>query len=163
MFKALDRLAQSVTPRKAHILLAIGCLAGLSPWELQARGQSVGAPEWTTGSYNQFRDAWQRNESKISPQNAKSISLLWKVKVPVKTMGMQSFREPLIVSGVSTAAGVKTLAIVVGASNEVYGIDAENGTVVWQRKLDWASEKPQEPGEGRGFICHQRSKRGRPW
>ena len=52
---------------------------------------------------NPSRDAWQRNETKITPQNAKDLQLLWKVKVPVKTMGMQSFREPLLVSGVTTA------------------------------------------------------------
>ena len=25
--------------------------------------------------------------------------------------------------------------------------------MVWQKKLKWMSDEPQEPGEGRGFIC----------
>jgi hypothetical protein len=68
-------------------------------------------------------------------------------------MGMQSFREPLIVSGVKTAEGARTVAILAGASNDVFALDAETGKVIWQTKLKWSSEKPQEPGEGAGFIC----------
>ena len=81
-------------------------------------------------------------------------------------MGMQSFREPLIVAGVHTAGlGVKTLAIFAGSSDAVYAIDADNGTLVWQKELKWSSDKPQEPGEGAGFICNNaldRNSRGDP-
>jgi len=66
---------------------------------------------------------------------------------------MQSFREPLIVSGVKTPQGSKTVAIFAGSSDDVYVIDADTGKMVWQKKLKWASSQPQEPGEGRGFIC----------
>jgi outer membrane protein assembly factor BamB len=123
-----------------------------SPWRAAAQGRA-GAQEWTTGSFNPQRDAWQRDETKITPENAKNLQLLWKAKLEVKNMGMQSFREPLILSGVSTAAGAKNLAVLAGSSNEVYVLDADSGAVVWQKKLAWASDKPQEPGEGRGFIC----------
>jgi hypothetical protein len=68
-------------------------------------------------------------------------------------MGMQSFREPLIIAGVHTAAGNKTLAIVAGSANEVYAIDADTGTMVWQKKLKWSAATLQEAGEGCGFIC----------
>jgi outer membrane protein assembly factor BamB len=68
-------------------------------------------------------------------------------------MGMLTFREPLIVTGVKTPDGSRTLAILVGAANDVYAIDAESGKPVWQTSLKWASPKPQEPGEGNGFIC----------
>jgi len=116
-----------------------------------AHGQS--APEWLTSSADAARDGWQRTESKITPQNVSKLQLLWKTKVPTKTMGMLSFREPLLVSGVKTADGARTLAIVAGAANDVYALDVENGKVIWQTKLKWASEKPQEAGEGQGFIC----------
>jgi outer membrane protein assembly factor BamB len=122
-------------------------LTALSP----ARGQS--ASEWLTSSGDAARDAWQRSGSRITPENAAKMQLLWKVKVAIKPMGMQSFREPLIVSGVKTADGNRTLAVLAAAANDVYAIDAETGTVVWQTKLPWASDKPQEQGEGNGFIC----------
>src|SRR3954463_2148112 len=125
-------------------VLSACCLLMLALLGLQtAPGQS--GPEWTTGSGDPARDAWQRGESKITPRTAKDLRLLWKVKVPTKTMGMLSFREPLIVSGIKTAERVRTLAILAGAVNDVYAIDADSGTLVWQKKLAWASEKPQEP------------------
>lgn len=129
----------------------IWVLAGALSLPGNTRAQS--ANEWLTSSGDAARDAWQRSPSKINPQNASKIQLLWKVKVPNKPMGMLSFREPLIVSGVNTADGARTLAILAGAANDIYAIDTASGTIVWQTKLKWASEKPVEPGEGNGFIC----------
>ena len=118
-----------------------------------AYGQSASGPEWVTSSASAARDAWQQGESKITPQTVKGLQLLWKVKVENKTMGMQSFREPVIVSGVQTAGGTKTIAYLAGASNEVFAMDVAGGAILWKKKLEWKSEKPQESGEGRGFIC----------
>jgi outer membrane protein assembly factor BamB len=120
----------------------------------QVYAQSTEAAEWPTGSFDQQRDAWQRNETKFTVDNAKNIRLLWKLKTDNKPMGMQSFREPVVVAGVHTAGGVKTLAIFAGSSDAVYAIDADNGSLVWQKELKWSSDKPQEPGEGAGFICN---------
>ena len=69
-----------------------------------ALGQSTDAAEWPTGSFDQQRDGWQRNETKLTVDNAKNIRLLWKLKTDNKPMGMQSFREPVIVAGVHTPA-----------------------------------------------------------
>jgi outer membrane protein assembly factor BamB len=119
-----------------------------------ALGQSTEAAEWPTGSFDQQRDGWQRNETKLTADNAKNIHLLWKLKTDNKPMGMQSFREPVIVAGVHTAAGVKTLAIFAGSSNTVFAVDVDAGSLIWQKDLKWSSDKPQEPGQGAGFICN---------
>ena len=119
-----------------------------------ALGQSTEAAEWPTGSFDQQRDGWQRNETKLTADNAKNLRLLWKLKTDNKPMGMQSFREPVIVAGVHTAGGVKTLAIFAGSSDAVFAIDVDNGSLVWQKDLKWSSDKPQEPGQGAGFICN---------
>lgn len=115
--------------------------------------QTAAASEWTTSSFNSQRDAWQRKETKITPDDVKNIHLVWKIKTDNKTMGMLSFREPLIVSGIDTANGKQSMAIVAGSSNDVYAINADSGAMIWQKKLKWISDQPQEPGEGRGFIC----------
>ena len=80
--------------------------------------------------------------------------LLWKLKTDNKAMGMQSFREPIIVAGVNATGGTKTLAILAGSSDDVYAVDAAGGALVWQKHLKWASDKPEEPGQGAGFICN---------
>ncbi len=143
----------SAVIRKLSPFVAIVCLGCTSLGLQAAQGQSVGAAEWTTGSFNPQRDGWQRNETKFTPDSAKDIQLLWKVKTDNKPMGMQSFREPQIVSGVTTTSGVKTLAILAGSSNDVYAIDADSGAMIWQKHLKWSSDQPQEPGQGSGFIC----------
>ncbi len=137
----------------AHICLGLAA-SGLTAVAFQAHAQSTGAAEWPTGSFDQQRDGWQRNESKITVDNAKNIRLLWKLKTDNKTMGMQSFREPLIVAGVNTAAGGKTLAILAGSSDDVYAVDAASGALAWQKHLKWSSDKPEMPGQGAGFICN---------
>lgn len=133
-----------------RVLPGLFCLGSvLLPGVLHSQTVS----EWSTGSVDPARDAWQQGPSKINPQTAKDLTLLWKVKVENKTMGMQSFREPIIIPGVKTVDGPKTLAILAGASNDVFAIDTETGKIIWQKKLKWESTKPPEPGEGRGFIC----------
>jgi len=145
---ALKRLFVSKAARNTFSFIALACMGSVF-----AYGQSAKTAEWTTDSFNPQRDAWQRNETKLSPKNVKNLQILWKVKTDNKTMGMQSFREPLIISGVKTAKGVRTVAIVAGSSNDVYALDLASGDMVWQKHLKWASDKPQETGEGRGFIC----------
>ena len=137
--------------RNFRALLSIGVLGCTLMWLNPVHAQSVS--EWLTSSGDAARDAWQRSESKITPKNVKKLQLLWKTKLPTKPMGMLTFREPLIVSGVKTADGSQTLAILAGAANDVYALNAESGKVVWQTNLKWSSDKPQEPGEGNGFIC----------
>jgi outer membrane protein assembly factor BamB len=137
--------------RKFRVLSSTCFLACALMGLHSAHGQT--ASEWLTSSGDAARDGWQRTGSKITLRNVGKLQLLWKTKVPTKPMGMLTFREPLIVSGVKTADGSRTLAFLAGASNDVYAIDTENGKVVWQTNLKWASEKPQEPGEGNGFIC----------
>jgi outer membrane protein assembly factor BamB len=147
--------ASEISPVIKRVLcfVAFVCLGCASPGFHAALGQSTGSAEWPTGSFNQQRDGWQRNETKLTTDNAKDIRLLWKLKTDNKPMGMQSFREPLIVSGVNTTSGVKALAILAGSSNDVYAVDADRGTMIWQKHLKWSSVKPQQPGEGSGFIC----------
>jgi outer membrane protein assembly factor BamB len=117
-------------------------------------GQTTGAAEWPTGSFDQQRDGWQRNENKFTVDNVKNTRLLWKLKTDDKPMGMQSFREPIIVTGVATPNGVKTVAILAGSSDDVYAIDVANGSLFWQKHLKWSADTPPEPGQGAGFICN---------
>jgi outer membrane protein assembly factor BamB len=137
----------------ARVCLGLAA-SGLAAAQFQAHAQSTTAAEWPTGSFDPQRDGWQRNETKITLDNAKNIRLLWKLKTDNKPMGMQSFREPLIVAGVNTAGGVKTLAILAGSSDDVYVVDVASGALLWQKHLKWASDKPEEPGQGAGFICN---------
>ncbi|HEY9126909.1 MAG TPA: PQQ-binding-like beta-propeller repeat protein, partial [Acidobacteriaceae bacterium] len=137
--------------KSSAFLVTIGLLGGSLASIFPAHAQSHS--EWLTSSGDQARDGWQRAASKITPGNAGKLQMLWKTKLTSKTMGMLSFREPLIVTGVKAAGGTFTVAIFAGASNDVHALDADTGKVLWETNLKWASATPPEPGEGRGFIC----------
>jgi outer membrane protein assembly factor BamB len=109
--------------------------------------------EWLTSSGDEARDGWQKAPSKITTKNVPKMKLLWKVKLDSKPMGMLTFREPLIVSGVKGASGDGTIAIFAGARNDIHALDAATGKILWETNLKWSSKKPQQPGEGNGFIC----------
>jgi outer membrane protein assembly factor BamB len=143
---------RTLSNKRSWIVLPSICLWAVALCWLAPAAQGQ-ASEWLTSSGTAARDGWQRAGSKITTKNVGKLQLLWKVKVAAKTVGMQSFREPLIVSGVKTTDGARTLAILAAAANDVFAVDAENGKVVWQTRLKWASDKPEEPGEGQGFIC----------
>ena len=113
---SLQRGLSSV--RRLWVLRAI-CLVGCV-WLPLFPAYAQSPSEWATSSAAPARDAWQRGKSKITTKNVRQLQLLWKTKVESKTMGMQSFREPLIVSGVKTAEGARTVAILAGASNDVF-------------------------------------------
>jgi outer membrane protein assembly factor BamB len=147
----MDLSRESRKPRTLKLVLLLGCAGLFAALPRVVAAQSDA--EWLTSSADAARDAWQHGATQITAKNASKLQLLWKVNVGSKPMGMLSFREPLVVTDVKTANGAKTLVIAAGASNDVYAIDAENGTVVWKTMLKWSSEKPKEPGEGRGFIC----------
>ena len=140
------------SPRTSALLSARIALAlGLSLTGLSAPAQ--GPAEWSTSSVDPARDAWQQGPSHINRDTAAHLQVLWKVKLENQTMGMQSFREPLIIPGVTSGGASHTVAYLAGASNDLFALDADTGAFLWKKKLKWASTKPQEPGEGRGFIC----------
>ena len=153
LFLNMNRVSFGAVKRRLSDWSAMVCLGCVFLGWHASQAQSVGAAEWTTSSFDPQRDGWQRNETRLTVDNANRIRLLWKVKTDNKPLGMHSFREPQIVSGVPTASGVKTLAILAGSSNDVYAIDADSGQMVWQEQLRWASEKPHTPGEPVYFLC----------
>jgi outer membrane protein assembly factor BamB len=146
MFLCQSRRKRSLKALSSTCALACA-LIYLQPLQGQVKS------EWLTSSGDAARDGWQKAPSKLNPKTVRKMQLLWKVKLPTKPMGMLTYREPLIVSGIKTSTGTQTLAILTGAINDVYAVDAESGKVVWQSQLKWTSDKPQEPGEGNGFIC----------
>ena len=118
-----------------------------------ALAQSTEAAEWPTGSFDQQRDAWQRNETKLTVDNAKDIRLLWKLKKDNKPMGMQSFREPLIVAGVPRRAPSRPWQFSPAAP-----MLSTQSTSIAARWCGKRSSSGRQTGprsrEGEGFICN---------
>jgi outer membrane protein assembly factor BamB len=121
-------------------------------WLTVARSQSAGPAEWTTNGGDMERTGWQKNETRISTNSVKDFQLLWTYKTDNKPMGLAGLLEPVILSGVTTPAGTKQLAIVAGSSNTLTAVDAVTGELIWHKDFAWLSPDPQT-NEFRGFIC----------
>jgi outer membrane protein assembly factor BamB len=125
--------------RNSHVLISIACGCAL-----------VFGAEWTTDGFDPQRTGWQRDEHILSKENAHNIKLLWKLKLDNKPREMHSLFAPLIADKVPTKSGPKQIAIEAGSGDNVYGIDVETGTVIWQKHFPYTAEKPDRMG---GPLC----------
>jgi len=98
---------------------------------------AASAADWLTDGGDPKRTAWQRDEHILSKDNVKGLQILWKLKLDNQPKEMHSLFPPLVVSNVSTPAGVKQIAIEAGISDNVYAIDVETGKILWQKHFEY--------------------------
>ena len=128
---------------------------------------SLSAADWLTDGGDSKRTNWQKDETTLTKANVKDMRLLWKIKLDNQPRQMHSLLEPLAIGRVNTRNGPKEIVIQAGVSDNVYGIDAKNGELLWKRHFDSAykEDRPRNsvlcpggmtanvtigPGEGAG-------------
>ena len=96
---------------------------------------SAPASDWLTWGYDQERSGWNRAETTLSKENISSLALQWSAQLPTtpREIALSTLTAPLVVEGVTTSQGRRTLVFVVGSDDTVFAIDADSGTVVWQK------------------------------
>lgn len=96
--------------------------------------QSPVSDDWTTFGHDAQRTGWDNADKTLTPQSVKNLKLLWSTKLGTATSpyAAQTLTAPLVVSGVQTAQGVKTLAITISEDDILFAVDADTGKVVWQ-------------------------------
>ena len=110
---------------------------------------SASGADWLTFGGDAQRTGWARTEDAISKENAKSMGVLWKVKLDNVSKELNSLTAAIVVENVFTTRGVKDIVIVAGSSDNVYAIDAEAGTVLWKKTFS-VEGKPKSPP---GWLC----------
>ena len=131
---------------RAIVLLLL--LAVLRPTAIAGQGTPQTAPpsaDWLTWGYDQERSAWNRGETTLSKDNVSGLTLLWNAKVSTvpREIALSTLTAPLVVEGVTTAQGRKTLVFVVGSDDTVFAMDADSGKVVWQKAFPNTLTPPQ--------------------
>src|SRR5580704_4514371 len=109
------------------------------------------AAEWPTDGGNPHRDAWQRDETILSKTNVKNLKVLWKLKLDNEPHEMHSLFPALIAEKVATPGGIKQIAIVAGSSDNIYGIDAGTGQLLWKKHFEYPP--PAKRGEAGDPLC----------
>jgi glucose dehydrogenase len=93
------------------------------------------AADWLNYGGDQQRMGWQRREKRLSTTSVKEMKLLWKRKLDSPSGRLKSLTAPVILGPLVTHRGIKELVFVAGASDSVYAVDVDLGTVFWQRRL----------------------------
>jgi outer membrane protein assembly factor BamB len=113
---------------------------------LPAAGWAQAPSEWLTFGHDPQRSGWNSAEATLSPANVGRLKLLWSTQLPTvpKDVALSTLTSPLVVEGVQTAQGPKTLVFTVGIDDTIFAIDAGSGKIVWQKNFPNPG-KPQRP------------------
>jgi outer membrane protein assembly factor BamB len=114
--------------------------------------QSTAAPrDWITWGYDQERTGWNRGETVLSKDNVSGLKLKWSTQLSTqpKEVALSTLTAPLVVEGVNTPQGRKTLVFVVGSDDTVFAIDADSGKVLWQKTFP----NKLKPKQAATWLC----------
>jgi hypothetical protein len=99
--------------------------------------------EWPTDGKDKQRSGWQKDEHTLTTSNVKNMTLLWKVKTGNEARALHALMPALIASRVTTASGPKEIVVVSGISDNLYAMDAADGTILWKKHYDYSVPKPE--------------------
>jgi len=107
--------------------------------------QSAAARDWLTWGYDQERTGWNKGETILSKDNVSKLELKWSAQLstPPREIVLSTLTAPLVVEGVNTSQGRKTVVFVVGSDDTVFAIDADTGTILWQKSFPNKLTAPQ--------------------
>lgn len=132
--------------------VSLALLGSLAVWNPASQAQGGKLADWLTDGGDIERTAWQRNETILSTTSVKNMKLLWKTKLDNEPRQMHNLLPVLIASNVTTASGPKQIVLATGVTDNLYGLDAETGAILWKRHFesDWT---PPVGGRGAGILC----------
>ena len=106
---------------------------------------SVRGADWPTFAHDPQRSGWAFEETTLSPQNVSTLELKWKVQLKNEAKSIFALMAPVVASDITTPHGKKTLVYVAGTSNNIFALDAADGSVVWNREFE-AHVLPKDEG-----------------
>jgi hypothetical protein len=99
-----------------------------------AEAQSVFSP-WLTRSADNARSGWNSHETVLTADAVASRGIVRATTIPVigDARGMEA--QPLILPNVNTARGLRDVMILPSMADIVRGVDARDGSAIWQTTL----------------------------
>src|SRR5215831_12968611 len=96
----------------------------------------VPSADWPTFGHDPQRTGWAVEEDRLQPRNVAALELKWKVRVQNEPLSLTALTAPVVASGVTTPRGVKTVVYVAGSANNFSALDAQDGSVIWNRTFE---------------------------
>jgi len=111
----------------------------------------LGAGDWRTYSGDAQRTGWAKAEKTLSKQNVGNLKVEWTAQLDNEPIEMWNLTAPVVIPYNYTPQGVRDIAVVAGSSDTIYGIDIENGKILWKKKFSHEGT-PVNKGTG-GWLC----------
>jgi outer membrane protein assembly factor BamB len=105
----------------------------------------LAAANWLSFGNDAQRTGWSPQETDIHRENAKSMALLWKAHLDNEPRELNSLTAAVVVEWVVTDKGMKEIAIVGGASDHLFALDAGSGKLLWKKTFAVEGKPKQEP------------------
>ncbi len=104
----------------------------------QARGGN-----WPTFGGDASRSGWGGTDARIAKDTVKDLQLLFKIKLDTQAKGLRPLLPPVIMGRLISYRGFRELAFVGSNADIVYALDADLGTIFWQKHLEYSTREPQ--------------------
>lgn len=140
--------APKPTPEQVQTVLEILNRDLAKTKETKASKAEPPTKEWLTWQSDPERTGWARAETSLTKQNAARLGLLWKSQLDAEVSKVNLYAtltDPLVVDAVSTKQGPKKVVYVASGENNIYALDADTGTPLWERKFPNTTKPPLPP------------------
>src|SRR5689334_348848 len=94
--------------------------------------QTWTAIDYLTEGGDAARTGWLRNERSFTTANVSSLKLLWTATIDTPPREMHHLFPPLIIERIAVSGRERELAVVAGVSDDLFGVDASTGQVLWK-------------------------------
>jgi outer membrane protein assembly factor BamB len=108
--------------------------------------------DWITFGHDPQRSGWASEETTLSRDNASSMVLKWKTKLPNESYSLSALTAPVVASDVATSHGVRGVVYVAGIGGTVFALDSETGEQLWTRTFKYRVQ-PGKGGYQGTFLC----------
>ena len=90
---------------------------------------------WLTRSADNSRTGWNSNEKILTQESVRTKGVTFRTVIPIIGDARGTEAQPLILPGVQTALGKRDVMLLPSMANVVRGVDAHDGTGIWQVTL----------------------------
>lgn len=121
------------------------------PFDPLGNTQPAVSNDWLTFGHDPQRTGWNNSDTTLTTKNVNHLKLLWSTPLTATPtiFAAQTLTAPVVVSGVATPSGVKTIAFTLSGDNILFAIDADSGMVLWQKSFP----NPYKPIQEANWQC----------